>query len=189
VEAATQDDMANDFRNKGTTIMKIQLARAYTKRMVKKAVRLTEKAILKNLRDTFDRVVLINIPRRDDRLKAALKELTPKRWPFRPPEVFDAMDCFTNRPALYWKDGARAWGRTSDHVMILNKAFNDGVKHLLILDDDFVLTKGFADKIKRFILDCPSDADGYVFGGEHIEKPQEVRTGVVRCHNTQDVLA
>ena len=45
-----------------------------------------------NLKRYFDRVVLINMKRRPDRLQSVRDELRKARWPFKQPEVFEAVD-------------------------------------------------------------------------------------------------
>ena len=84
----------------------------------------------------FDRVCLVNLRRRPDRLEQFQKELERLDWPFQSPMIVPACDGRAVPQPAYFKGGAGAWGCLRSHSWILEQAMADGVKSLLILEDD-----------------------------------------------------
>lgn len=81
-----------------------------------------------NLRHYFDRVVLINLQRRPDRLAQARRALRECRWPFQSPEIFAAVDGQTRRPPAHWPHNSASWACLKSHQRVLKKALADRVK-------------------------------------------------------------
>jgi len=137
-----------------------------------------------NLKNYFDRVVLINLPRRPDRLAQAKKNLRQARWPFRSPEIFAAIDGASTRPPKNWRYGAGSWGCLQSHRAVLQQAIADDVQSLLILEDDVCFEKNFAMEVKKFLRAMPDDWDQLMLGGQHVSQhgqPFLVEPGVLRC--------
>ncbi len=129
---------------------------------------------------TFDRVVVVNLARRPERL-AAFRQTLGDAWPFRRPERFEAVDGHVNAPPPGWTKGAGAWGCMASHRRVLQSAIDDGLDSILILEDDALPAPGFAARAADFLARVPADWDCLMLGGEHLTAPLPVAAGVVRC--------
>jgi hypothetical protein len=130
----------------------------------------------------FDRVVVVNLKRRPDRLESFRAQLEKHGWPFKEPDVFEAVDGYAVSPPPDWLPRHRgAWGCLQSHRQILERAMADGVKSLLVLEDDLCIRGG----VEEFFEKVPGDWDQLMLGGQHMQKPPQVSQGVVRCLNTQ----
>lgn len=139
----------------------------------------------RELREYFDRVVVINLARRVDRLEAFEHELTEKGWPFKRPEVFSAVDGAKVCAPKGFVSGDGAWGCVRSHVAVLERALNDGVKSLLVLEDDAALRYSFADDVARFLSRAPDDWEQLMLGGQFVGRDRSlvkdrVSDGVLR---------
>ena len=134
----------------------------------------------------FDRVVVINLRRRPERLTSFRREIAACNWPFPEPTVFEAVDGQQLPVPLTWGAGGGAWGCMQSHRQVLERAIMDGVKALLVLEDDACFRPTFRQDVERFLAAVPPNWDGLMLGGQHIESaPLPVSPGVVRCTNCQ----
>lgn len=129
----------------------------------------------------FDRIVVANLARRPDRLAAAKAQFTSPAWPFIAPHVFVSADGMQNPPPAGWNGTAGDWGNLQTHAAITRHAVAAGYCALLILEDDFILTPGFAAKVSDFLAFVPRDWDGIALGGNHCRPPTLKGAGVVQC--------
>jgi len=123
------------------------------------------------LHDMFERVYVINLPRRAERWEAFVKNL-PADWPFRAPERFAAIDGGLASPPDWWKDGGGAWGCYKAHLRILEDCLSNEIPSVLILEDDAVCVDGFAEKVQTFWQHLPEDWEMVYLGGQHIQENQ-----------------
>jgi hypothetical protein len=137
-----------------------------------------------NLKRYFDRVVLVNLKRRPDRLASVQASLHQCQWPFKWPTTFHAVDGNLIPRPEGWQSGAGAWGCMRSHQQIFEKAMIDGVKSLLILEDDVCFVSDFTKKVEEFLRVVPDDWDQIMLGGEHVNTngvPTLIKPGVYRC--------
>lgn len=134
--------------------------------------------------DTFDRVVVINLLRRPDRLSSFRSQLSG--WPFRQPIVSAAADGWKAKLPSSWVSGPGSYGCWASHTTVLREAIAAGVESLLVLEDDAVLAPNFAVKAESFLATVPDDWQMLFLGGQHHSgQPSEILPGVVRCTNCQ----
>jgi hypothetical protein len=131
------------------------------------------------LSDTFDRVVVINLARRPDRMERFWTLLGD--WPFQKPQRIEAVDGAAVGVPEGWDKGPGAWGCLLSHRAILESAIADNVRALLVLEDDAYPVKNFRELIGNFLQNVPNDWDGLMLGAEHLLPPTAISPGVVRC--------
>jgi hypothetical protein len=137
-----------------------------------------------DLRDYFSRCVVISLGRTPQRLASFRKRLSETTWPFREVEVLPAIDGRLCPPAPFFNQGNAAWGAFRSHLRCIEDALRDGVKRLLVLEDDAEFTEGFAAKVAAFLNALPQDAELVYLGGQtnHYKNhpPQVINPEVVR---------
>jgi hypothetical protein len=131
---------------------------------------------------TFDRVVVINLARRRDRLEQFEQGLV--NWPFKPPQRFEAFDGLAVDVPAEWDKGPGGWGCNLSHRAVVNAAIKDRVRGLLVLEDDAWPVPDFARLAGEFMAKVPQDWECLMFGGEHLARPTTISPGVVRCTGT-----
>jgi len=141
--------------------------------------------------EAFDRVYVISLPRRKERLGQFFQTI-PHDWPFRFPERYKAIDGGIVPPPDWWRGGGGAWGCYKAHLRILEDCLNNEYNSVLILEDDAVCMEGFGEKVREFWSHLPSDWEMVYLGGQHIQEnlrlPRKVNEWVYqpfnvnRCH-------
>ena len=137
------------------------------------------------MKDFFDRVVVISLRRRADRMRRFLARVAACGWPFAEPQPFDAVDGSAVPCPRQWKSGGGAFGCQQSHLRVLQNALMDGVERLLVMEDDAEFRSTFGADVEVFIKSVPDDWECLMLGGQHMAPPVPVSDGVVRCKNTQ----
>lgn len=157
------------------------------------ASRPVEKVTESNIKGYFDRVVVVSMADRMELRKRFYNELSRRGWPFKMPEVFTGVPGRLLPTPQGWPTSAGAWGCMLSHQQILQHAIVDGVKRLLVLEDDAVLVPGFSERAREFLNLVPDDWDMLFLGGQHDDPPLAVLqgglppaySGLVRCIRTE----
>ena len=121
------------------------------------------------LSNIFERVYVINLPRRKERLDTFFQKI-PADWPFRYPERYCAIDGGLASPPDWWNGGGGAWGCYKAHLRILEDCLSNEIQSVLILEDDAVCVEGFAEMVHEFWKHLPEDWEMVYLGGQHIQE-------------------
>lgn len=132
-----------------------------------------------DLSNAFDRVVVVNLARRQDRLSRFRQRLND--WPFKQPERFEAVDGLAVGVPAGWNKGAGAWGCMLSHRAVVSAAIRDGISSLLVLEDDARPAPHFSLLAEEFLTSVPDDWDCLMLGAQHLLPPTLICRGVVRC--------
>lgn len=123
----------------------------------------------------FDRVYVINLVRRPDRLESFSNQFSLINFPFKKPEVWEATDGSKCEIPVGFKQGGGAWGCRCSHLSIWKKCIEDGVKNVLIFEDDCIFDRDFEKKSKEFISNLPNNWDMAVFGGQLFSQSRPIK--------------
>ncbi len=135
---------------------------------------------------TIERVYLINLRRRPDRLRTFFQCLKAHGWPFPDPIIYPAIEGDKVGIPPEFTQGGGAYGCRMSHLRILQDCLMEGVQSVLILEDDAEIQEGFPELAAEFFAKVPSDWEGIMLGGQHHTPPLTTGTpGVVRVQNAQ----
>lgn len=132
-----------------------------------------------DLMSCFDRVYVVNLKRRPDRLADFWNRIGPD-WPHRKPIVLEAIDGDkVGPPAGYrdkqgnmknvWGAGGGAWGCMQSHRRILEDCLMADVQSVFIMEDDAQPAADYKNKIQDFMDHVPKDWDCLMIGGQHFK--------------------
>ena len=133
-----------------------------------------------------ERCFLINLDRRDDRLREWMQQL-PQPWPFPDPERFAAIDGRRLATPPQWRAGNGAWGCYRSHLLILEKCLLEGIDSYVVFEDDAGFVPDFIDCVREFVAELPADWGLAYLGGQHLmagkNPPRKISSHVYRPYN------
>jgi hypothetical protein len=136
------------------------------------------------LKDYFDRVYLINLKKRPERLQSAAMECRKIGLPF---EVAEAWDGKANnievRPYYgwdprYWNQGAAGLVVTTYHI--IDDAIKNKYRRILILEDDVEFSPEINQMADSHFGDIPEDWHMIQFGSQHCIRPEMISPHIAR---------
>ncbi len=119
-----------------------------------------------DLKSYFDRVVIITLRQRQDQFRRLIDEITKMPWPFAQPELFINIHGEKLGVPQGWSHGPGAWGCLCSHREVLQSAFREEVKRILVLEDDCTFAPNFVSKIVRFLEAVPENWEQLMLGGQ-----------------------
>jgi hypothetical protein len=134
--------------------------------------------------DYFHVVQVVSLERRPDRLLAFFQQIDSNPWPFKRPEVFNAVDGARVPAPRTWEHGGGTWGCMQSHRHVLERAIMVNAPSILVLEDDAIFKPSFAEDVAKFLTEVPSDWEGLMLGGQTFES-RPVKPGVIQCINCQ----
>jgi hypothetical protein len=131
----------------------------------------------------FDRVCVISLARRKDRL-ADFMSRVPADFPFGRIEAVDAIDGRIVKHPKWWRQGAGAWGCYRSHMRIIEDSLHRGHQRVMIFEDDATFVDDFASKATAYLESLPLGWIQAYLGGQHLRRPIAIegRTLAVRAH-------
>jgi hypothetical protein len=133
----------------------------------------------------IERVYLINLRSRADRLAAFRGRQKSAGWALPEPEIVPAIAGDQVGVPPYFRQGGGAWGCLRSHIGILERCIMEEVESVLVVEDDVEWFPEAWDRLGEFMDRVPSDWSQLMLGGQHIGPTTPTAVGVVRCSNTQ----
>ena len=131
----------------------------------------------------FDKIYVINLKRRADRLEKFFQGIAPYVTTTQSIEVVEAIDGHKERPDLGSEAGK--WGCTASHRSIHNLVIEGGYDKVIVFEDDCEFFEGFEDKFTTALEDLPENWDMFYLGGNLWVPPVKVKNSIhkiVKCY-------
>lgn len=109
------------------------------------------------LNEIFDRIVVLNLDRRVDRLEAFDKQAKELGFTYQRFSAYEG-----NPPEFTFRDACK-----KGHQEIMKQAIDDGVNRLFIFEDDATFVECFSDKLRDVYNKLPKDWDMFYLGAWH----------------------
>ena len=138
------------------------------------------------INDYFDKIYCINLDRRTDRWEDICLPQFKKLG--LEVERFSAVDGLTLDLPHGHRYNCELAGCHS-HLNALQKAKDDGVDKLLLLEDDVVFIENVNERFNEVINNVPTNWEYLFFGGNHIEGFSGVAPGVVKINRSYAIHA
>jgi hypothetical protein len=129
--------------------------------------RMTANTLISDPARTFERVYCVNLDRRPDRWRRFAEGL-PADWPFPDPVRVRAIDGKRVKHPDYWTAGGGAWGCYTSHLRLIETCLNEGVRSVLLLEDDALFPPGFTERVTDWLCHVPADWQMLYLGGQHL---------------------
>jgi GR25 family glycosyltransferase involved in LPS biosynthesis len=121
------------------------------------------------LNDIFDRVVVINLDSRPDRLEQF--DAQAKKFGIK----YDRISAVPADPPKL----PATWACKESHLSVMKQAIKDGVKRLFVFEDDALFDTEFDTKFPLFYKELPEDWDMLYLGAWHIVN-EPYKEGIVK---------
>ena len=133
----------------------------------------------------FDRIYLINLKRRSDRLEKFFQGIAPHVTTTWSIEVVEAVDGPAVRPDLGYEAGK--WGCAMSHKRVHELIMESNDQKVLILEDDCEFFDDFEEKFASALEDLPNTWDMFYLGGNLWVPPVKYKNSIhkiVKCYAT-----
>ncbi len=131
----------------------------------------------------FDRIYVISLKRRADRLEKFFAGIAPYVEDVSNVILVEAIDGLAERPDLGSEAGK--WGCTQSHLKALHLALESRAEKSLIFEDDCEFFEGFEEKFTSAASDLPQSWDMFYLGGNLWVPPVRLKNDIhkiVKCY-------
>ena len=130
------------------------------------------------LNDIFDRIVVINLDSRPDRMEAF--DTQAKKYGIEY-QRFSAVPA--DPPKL-----PPTWACNESHKSVIKQAVEDNVKRLFVFEDDALFVEDFNTKLADLYKELPEDWDMFYLGAWHLEY-EKYKEGLVKMKDSYSAHA
>ena len=130
------------------------------------------------LNDIFDRIVVINLDSRPDRMESFDKQAKKYGIEY---QRFSAVPA--NPPKL-----PPTWACKESHKSVIKQAVEDNVKRLFVFEDDALFVEDFNTKLADLHKELPEDWDMFYLGAWHL-KYENYKEGLVKMKDSYSAHA
>ena len=130
------------------------------------------------LNDIFDRIVVINLDSRPDRMESFDKQAKKYGIEY---QRFSAV--VANPPSL-----PPTWACKESHKSVIKQAVEDNVKRLFVFEDDALFVEDFNTKLADLYKELPKDWDMFYLGAWHLEY-EKYKEGLVKMKDSYSAHA
>jgi glycosyl transferase family 25 len=124
---------------------------------------------MSNATGFFDRTYIINLPERKDRLKEITRELQSAGMSFADPTV-RLLSAIRPREARGFPAPA-VRGCFLSHLELLLQAQADGLKNVLVIEDDLAISPVFKQRYGHLFQEAEQTPWGFIYFGHRVESP------------------
>ena len=124
----------------------------------------------------FQKIYLINLPHRIDRLMSAKEQAKKYGFEF---EVFAGIYGIDFR-TKYPEQNNNTNGCSASHLQIYQRAKILGLNNYMVLEDDFQINPDIADIFPKVMQDLPTDWDMLYFGASHQQIPERITSNIYK---------
>ena len=136
------------------------------------------------LNDIFEQVFVINLKRREDRLKTITNKLNKLQIKF---EIVEAIDGSLLEPDKSIGNGYNHKGVAGcalSHRKVASIANERNLKNYLVIEDDCEFPENFNELFECYIKQIPKNWDLIYFGGNHQLQPKPINVNIGRLQHT-----
>lgn len=130
----------------------------------------------------FARVYAVNLDRCPNNWGRFAARL-PADWPFCAPIRVPAIDGQRVPFPAWWRAGRGAWGVYRSFLRVIEQCLNDGVRSVLLLEDDALFCDRFTERVTAWLQHVPADWQYLYLGGQHLEPPRKLSDQLYECAN------
>lgn len=126
----------------------------------------------------FERCFFINLDGSVERRERFFANVAAVDWPFPRPERFAGIE---ETPPSQYRAGRGGWGCLRSHTEIYHRCILEGVRSVVVFEDDAFFPDDFGERVRTFMAAVPEDWQQVYFCASHTAMPRVVNSQVLQC--------